>query len=208
MASAFAATIIPFCPILMPALAAACQVWATTPGTKVAVSKPIVGTFQLTSPTSVEASSARSSSLAQSGRRGLRPFDFAPPVIAFEPMQTALEAISEYYSVFSTLDLNAIASHFSEPCMSIGPQGVFSAANRAELAAAFAPTVASLTEKGYGWSELLDPVVTTLGETAAFVAGVAVRYTAAGQELERIPISYVMHRSESAWKIAMMVLAG
>ncbi len=62
----FADTIIPFWPILMPALAAACQVWATTPGTNVAARKPIVGTFQLTSPTSVEAPAA----LASGCRRG------------------------------------------------------------------------------------------------------------------------------------------
>ena len=50
-----------------PAQAAACQVCATTPGTNVAVLKPMVGTFQLTSPTSVEAAAALGS-----GRRSAR----------------------------------------------------------------------------------------------------------------------------------------
>jgi len=40
-------------------------------------------------------------------------------------MQSPLEALYAYYKTFSTLDLDAIVSHFSEPCMSIGSQGIF-----------------------------------------------------------------------------------
>ena len=58
-------------------------------------------------------------------------------------MQSPLEAISEYYKTFSTLDLNAIVLYFSEPCMSISLQGVFSAPNRTELAHAFEPACSS-----------------------------------------------------------------
>ena len=50
----FAATIIPFLPMLVPPAATACQLCAVVPGTQVAVPKPMVGTTQLTSPTSVE----------------------------------------------------------------------------------------------------------------------------------------------------------
>src|SRR6202051_651653 len=64
-ASTFDATTIPSCPMLMPAEAEACQVWGATPGTKVAVVNPIVGTAQLTSPTSVEADGA----LRSTGRK-------------------------------------------------------------------------------------------------------------------------------------------
>jgi len=82
-------------------------------------------------------------------------------MITFQPMQSVLEAIHEYYNVFSTLDLSAIASCYCEPCMSISPQGVFSAANRAIF---------------------VEPQVTMLTETAALVRGVALRYAAAGQK--------------------------
>ena len=40
--------------MLIPPAATACQLWAGVPGTHVAVPNPAVGTFQLTSPTSVE----------------------------------------------------------------------------------------------------------------------------------------------------------
>ena len=59
--------------------------------------------------------------------------------------------------------------------------------------------------RGYGRSEFVEPTVTRFGETDALVRGVAVRYTAAGSELERIPLSYVMHRTETGWKIAVLV---
>ena len=127
-------------------------------------------------------------------------------MITSEPMQSALEAIHEYYKVFSTLDLTAIASYFCEPCMSISPQGVFSAANRTVLTNALTPVIEGLKAKGYGRSEYIEPQVTILTETAALVRGVAVRYAATGQEIERLQISYLMHRSEAGWKIAMMVL--
>jgi hypothetical protein len=44
-----------------------------------------------------------------------------------------------------------------------------------------------------------------LGETDALVRGVAVRYTAAGPELERVRLSYVMHRYDAGWKIAVLL---
>src|SRR6266540_5216594 len=50
----FAATIIPFTPIVPPAQAVACQVWAGTPGANVAATMDTVGTFQLTSARSVD----------------------------------------------------------------------------------------------------------------------------------------------------------
>src|SRR5262249_55474083 len=101
-------------------------------------------------------------------------------------MQSALEAIHEYYRAFSTLDLSAIVSYFCEPSMTIARQGVLSAANRGTLADSLAPLVQSLRAKGYGRSEFIEAQVTMLGESDALVRGVAVRYTVAGPELERI----------------------
>jgi ketosteroid isomerase-like protein len=120
-------------------------------------------------------------------------------------MQPVLEAVHEYYKAFSTLDLTAIASHYSEPCLTVAAQGVFSAPNRAALADSLAPLVQSLRSNGYGRSEFVQPNVSMLGEADALVRGVAVRYTAAGSELERVPLSYLMHRSEAGWKIAVLV---
>jgi hypothetical protein len=120
-------------------------------------------------------------------------------------MLSALETIHEYYEAFSTLDLGAIASYFSEPTVTIAAQGVFSAGTRTAFADALAPLVQQLRAKGYGRSEFVQPQVTMLGESDALVRGVAVRYTAAGPELERVPLSYLLHRTGAGWKIAVLV---
>lgn len=123
-------------------------------------------------------------------------------------MQSALDAVHDYYRVFSTLDVHAIVSHYSEPCVTIAPQGLSSAPTRAALADSLAPIVGGLEAKGYGRSEFVQAQVTTLSSTTALVRGVAVRYTAAGTEMERVPISYLMHRGDEGWKIAVLVVAG
>jgi len=121
-------------------------------------------------------------------------------------MPSALEAIHEYYKIFSTLDLKAIASCYCEPCLTVAPNRVSAAANRAAVADALAPLVAGLKAKGYGRSEFVQPQVTSLSETSVLVQGVAVRYTAAGSEMERAPFGYLMHRGETGWKIAALVV--
>jgi len=123
-------------------------------------------------------------------------------------MPTALEAVHEYYATFSTLDLRAILSCFGEPCLSISPQGVVSAANHAALAEFLTLAIDAMRAKGFGRSEFVQPHVTTLGESDALVLGVAVRYTAAGSEMERNTFGYLMHQSDSGWKIATIVEAG
>jgi ketosteroid isomerase-like protein len=121
-------------------------------------------------------------------------------------MQTPLEALHEYYSAFSTLDTRAITSFYCEPSMTVAPQGVFAAASHAALANSLAPIIDGLRAKGYARSQFVQPTVTSLGETASLVRGVAVRYTAAGSEIERIPLAYLMRRSEAGWKIAVLVV--
>jgi len=123
-------------------------------------------------------------------------------------MPTALEAVHEYYATFSTLDLPAIVSCYGEPCLIISPQGVVSAANHAALTEFLTPMIDGMRAKGYGRSEFVQPHVTTLGESDALVLGVAVRYTAAGSEMERITFGYLMHRTDGGWKIATLVAAG
>ena len=52
--STSAANLVPLSPIDVPPIATACHEWEAVPGTQVAVLRPAVGTFQLTSPTSVD----------------------------------------------------------------------------------------------------------------------------------------------------------
>ena len=75
------------------------------------------------------------------------------------------------------------------------------------MEAAFAPMREGLRARGYGRSELGMLHVKQLSATAALASGVAVRYRADGQELERVGVSYVLHKADDdRWKIAVTVV--
>jgi hypothetical protein len=105
------------------------------------------------------------------------------------------------------LNMRAITSFYCEPTMTIAPQGVLVATSHAKLADTLAPIVESLRARGYGRSEFVQSDVTMVGNTAAVVRGTAVRYSAAGSEMERLPLGYLLYRSDAGWKIAALVVA-
>ena len=119
-------------------------------------------------------------------------------------MNDALGAIHDYYKAFSTLDLDACLPFFTLPCMFVGQQGTYAVASREDLAKVLGPTIEALKTKDYQRSEYIEPQITTLTENTALVRGVARRYRASGAELERVPVSYLMHRNDAAWKIAVV----
>jgi hypothetical protein len=92
--------------------------------------------------------------------------------------------------------------------MFIGLRGTFAVANQDDLTRVLGPTLKALKNKDYQRSEFVEPQLTTLTENTILVRGVAVRYRASGTELERLPISYLMHQiSVAAWKIAVVASA-
>jgi hypothetical protein len=122
-------------------------------------------------------------------------------------MPSPLERIHAYYTAFSSLDLAAIVPFFCEPCLSISPAGVVSAATHADLATALTPFLDSLRGKGYGKSEFTGPQVIAVTATTVLIRGTAIRYARTGTEMERADISYLLHLDHSKWKIAVMILA-
>lgn len=117
-----------------------------------------------------------------------------------------LAAIHDYYKAFSTLELDACVPFFTVPCMFIGPQGTFAVSSREDLGRVLGPTLETLRSKDYQRSEFMEPQLTTLTPRTALVRGVAVRYRASGLELERVPISYVVHQTEAGWKISASIV--
>ena len=122
-------------------------------------------------------------------------------------MNESVVAIHDYYKAFSTLELDACAPFFTRPCMFIGLQGTFAVANRDDLAKVLGPIIDALRTKDYQRSEFVEPQLTTLTENTALVRGVAVRYRASGTELERVPVSYLVHQTGAVWKIAVVASA-
>jgi len=83
---------------------------------------------------------------------------------------------------------------------------VFAATTSAALVAAFTPVMDGLRAREYGRSELRVRHFKSLSATAALATGVALRYKLDGQELERVGITYVLHKADTRWKIAVMII--
>jgi NTF2-like protein (DUF6841) len=116
------------------------------------------------------------------------------------------QVIADYYRDFSTLNVQAILKYFNEPSLLVGPQGVMPIPDRATLVSVFGPVMEGLRAKGYGRSELELGYVKPLSSSAALIGGVAVRYKTDGQQLERVGVTYVLHKTESGWKFATVIL--
>ena len=96
--------------------------------------------------------------------------------------------------------------YFNEPSLFISPRGVHAAPTSAVLADVFRAAMEGLRARGFGRSELSVRYVKSLGATATLVSGIAVRYKLDGQELERVGVTYVLHKADTHWKIAVLVL--
>lgn len=116
------------------------------------------------------------------------------------------QVIADYYRDFSTLNVQAILPYFNEPSLLVGPQGVIPIPNRAALAAVFGPVMEGLRAKGYDRSEFELDYVKSLSASVALIGGVAVRYKTDGQQLERVGITYLLHKTKSGWKFATVTL--
>ena len=116
------------------------------------------------------------------------------------------QVIADYYRDFSTLNVQAILPYFNQPSLLVGPQGVIPIPDRSALVAVFGPVMEGLRAKGYGRSELELGDIKSLSSSAALISGVAVRYKTDGQQLERVGITYLLHKTESGWKFATVIL--
>jgi hypothetical protein len=116
------------------------------------------------------------------------------------------QVIADYYRDFSTLNVQAILPYFNEPSLLVGPQGVIPIPNHSALVAVFGPVMQGLRAKGYGRSEFELGYAKSLSSSAALIGGVAARYNAGDQVLERVGITYLLHKTESGWKFATLIL--
>ena len=114
--------------------------------------------------------------------------------------------LDEYYAAFSTLNIQAILPYFHQPALLIGPPGVIALPTPAAVLPIFTPVMQNLRARGYGRSEFDQRKVKLLSAKSALASGIAVRYKSDGQELERVGITYMLHKTDDAWKFVVMVL--
>ncbi|HVN92995.1 MAG TPA: hypothetical protein VMT38_04840 [Terracidiphilus sp.] len=120
--------------------------------------------------------------------------------------ETVDQTIADYYRDFNTLNVRAILPYFHEPSLLIGPQGVIPVSNHAALEAAFGPVMEGLRAKGFGRSEFRQGYSKSLSSTAAIIGGTAVRYIQDGREMERVGVTYALHKGTTGWKFATVIL--
>ena len=129
------------------------------------------------------------------------------PLAASEDEKGAVtRVLADYYSAFSKLDPQAILPYYHEPSLLMGPQGVVAVPTHAAMVATFTPAMEGLRARGYGRSELSGLRIKLLSATTALAGGIAVRYKADGQELERVGVTYLLHKADSRWRIAVTVI--
>ena len=56
------------------------------------------------------------------------------------------------------------------------------------------------------YAELTKLRVKQLSATTTLASGIAVRYKASGQELERVGVTYLLQKADNGWKIAVVVV--
>jgi hypothetical protein len=120
--------------------------------------------------------------------------------------QAAKQVLADYYNAFSTLDIQSILPYFHQPALLIGPLGVIALPTPAAVVPIFGPVMEDLRQRKYRRSELSLQQFKLLSATSALAVGVAIRYKTDGQELERVGLTYLLHKGSDGWKFAVMVL--
>jgi hypothetical protein len=115
------------------------------------------------------------------------------------------QVITDYYKAFSTLNVQSILPYFHQPALLIGPSGVIALPTPEAVVPIFGPVMESLRQREYRRSEFSLQQLRILSATSALATGSAIRYKADGQEIERVGITYLLHK-DSGWKFAVMTL--
>jgi ketosteroid isomerase-like protein len=123
--------------------------------------------------------------------------------------ETAIrQTLDEYYRAFSSLNIQAILPYLNQPAILIGPLGVIPLPTPSAIEPIFGPVMENLRTREYTRSELGPPEIRVLGAQSALATGIAIRYGSNGEELERAGITYLLRKTDDAWRIAVMVLHG
>jgi hypothetical protein len=116
------------------------------------------------------------------------------------------QVLTDYYKAFSTLTVQSILRYFHQPALLIGPSGVIALPTAEAVVPIFGPVMESLRQREYLRSEISLNQLRFLSATSALVMGVAIRYKTDGQQMERVGLTYLLHKDESGWKFAVMAL--
>jgi ketosteroid isomerase-like protein len=116
------------------------------------------------------------------------------------------QVLTEYYKAFSTLSVQSVLRYFHQPALLIGPSGVIALPTPEAVVPIFGPVMENLRQREYLRSEFSLQQLRLLSATSALATGAAIRYRTDGQEMERVGITYLLHKGDSGWKFVVMTL--
>jgi hypothetical protein len=116
------------------------------------------------------------------------------------------QVLTEYYKAFSTLSVQSVLRYFHQPALLIGPSGVIALPTPEAVVPIFGPVMENLRHREYLRSEFSLQQLRLLSATSALATGAAIRYRTDGQEMERVGITYLLHKGDSGWKFVVMTL--
>ncbi len=116
---------------------------------------------------------------------------------------TALDAFKRYTASFRTLNAAAVVPHYQPPALLISPRGVVALASGAEIERFYRQVMAELPGMGYATTDFARLEERQLAPDLALVTGAGTWKTAAGKELSRFGMSYLLRRVGEDWKITV-----
>ena len=114
-----------------------------------------------------------------------------------------LEAFRAYVAAFETLNSEAIAPYYHEPCLLIAPPGVFVMATHSDVIRNFGDYMRDLRGRGFRSSTYTQLQAKLLGAGTAILSGMCVRKGAQGEELERFGQTCTLRLTKGKWRIAV-----
>lgn len=120
--------------------------------------------------------------------------------------RTVTQTLLDYYTAFNSFEVGAVLPYFHEPTLLLSPQGALAAPTHDVLAPVLTMVNESLRARGFAWSELNVRRVESLSASATLITGVAIRYMADRQELDRAGVTYVLYSADGRWKIAVLIV--
>jgi len=114
------------------------------------------------------------------------------------------DVVNGYYDAFGR-DSAAASAFFAEPALIVVPGQIILLGTRAEVEATIEGFAGSLKAGGFSHSKLGEHRVQLLNPTTALYSMVAIRMKADGTELQRAGFTYLLHKSDTGWKIYELI---
>lgn len=116
---------------------------------------------------------------------------------------TPLQTLDAYVRAFETQRAEAVVPFYELPCTFIRPDGTWMVQDEATALALVNHLIDHARSQGYHRSEISQAVTRPLAAGLAELAGVFIRYDAAGGEIARFGFTYIVRGGPEGWRIVV-----